>query len=133
MIDVQAELYTIGREAILTEHSNVTMSSTVTLKPSDFPFVSIVEEDNAVYKRTSDSARIENHAEVMIEVNVYTTGNSKQQDARSIMATLDKKYGDIGLQRMMLSPVPNYNDTTIYRLIARYRGIISTKKEIYRR
>ena len=133
MIDVQAELYTIGRQAILEEHKEVTLSSTTTLKPTSFPFVSIVEKDNAVYARTRDSRNIENHAEIMIEVNVYTTGDNKQQYARSIMATLDAKYGAIGLQRMMMNPIPNYNDTTIYRLIARYRGIISTNKEIYRR
>ena len=133
MIDVQAELYTIGRGAVKAVYPDVEVSSTYNLAPSEFPFVSIVEGDNSVYRQTMDSARIENHANIMLEVNVYTTGDNKQSMARSIMAVLDEKYGVIGLERMMMNPITNFNDTTVYRIVARYRGIISTKKEIYRR
>ena len=133
MIDVQAELYTIGREAILTQYPKTEVSSTYTLQPTKFPFVSIIEGDNAVYKATSDSARLENHASIMIEVNIYTTGDSKQSLARGIMAALDSKYSGLGLERIMMNPITNYNDTTVYRIVARYRGIISTNKQIYRR
>lgn len=133
MIDVQAELYTIGRQAVLDKFPNAELSSVFTLKPTRFPYVSIIEQDNRVYGATRDSANIENHAEIMLEVTVYTTGDKKQQECRAIIAEIDKEYGKIGLQRMMLNPVTNYNDTQIYRMIARYRAVISKNKEIYRR
>lgn len=133
MIDVQAELYTIGRQAVLDKFPNAELSSTVTLKPTRYPYVAIVEQDNRVYRATSDSESLENHAEIMLEVTVYTTGERKQQECRAIMGEIDKEYGKIGLQRMMLNPVTNYNDTQVYRMIARYRAVISKNKEIYRR
>lgn len=133
MIDVQAELYTIGRKAVLDKYPNAELSSTLTLKPERFPYVSIIEQDNRVYGATRDSKSLENHAEIMLEVTVYTTGERKQQECRAIIGEIDKEYGKIGLQRMMLNPVTNYNDTQIYRMIARYRAVISKNKEIYRR
>ena len=133
MIDVQSELYTIGREAIITDYPETEVSSTYNLQPSKFPFASIVEIDNSVYTPTSDSARVENHANITLEVQIYTTGANKQSEARGILSSLDEKYGGIGLTRMMSSPVTNLNDTNVYRLVARYRGIISINKEIYRR
>ena len=133
MIDVQAELYTIGRKAVLEQYPEVELSSTLTLKPTKFPYVSIIEEDNAVFKRTSDSKRLENHARIMLQVDVYTTGNRKQQEARAIIGVIDETYGNIGLRRTMLSPTLNYNDTSVYRMTARYECIVSKDKEIYRR
>ena len=132
MIDVQAELYTIGRNAVLEQFPDAVLSSTETLKPVRFPYVSIIEEDNSVYKRTSDSRKIENHARLMIQVDCYTTGDRKQQVARSIMGIIDETYGNIGLRREMLFPTINYNDTSIYRMTARYTCVVSDKKEIYR-
>lgn len=133
MIDVQSEIYTIGRDAILTDYPETEISSTYNLQPSKFPFASIVEIDNSVYTPTSDSARVENHANITIEVNVYATGNDRQSKARGILSSLDKKFGGIGLTRMMSNPVTNLYDANVYRIVARYRGIISTNKEIYRR
>lgn len=133
MIDVFAELYTIGRNAVIEEYPNAEVSSTQTLKPTHFPYTSIIEGDNSVYSPTRDSARMENHAQIMLEVQVYTTGDSKQTDCRAIIGVIDRVYGNIGLQRIMMSPVTNYNDTTKYRMVARYTGIISRNKEIYRR
>ena len=133
MVDVQAELYTIGRNVVLDKYPNAELSSTYTLKPTRFPYVSIIEQDNRVYRATSDSDDLENHAEIMLEVTVYTTGDRKQQVCREIIGEIDKEYGKIGLQRMSLNPVTNYNDTQIYRMVARYRAVISKNKEIYRR
>ena len=133
MIDVQAELYTIGRNAVIAEYPDAEVSAATLLQPSKFPCVSIVEASNKVFRQTSDSARIENHAEIMIEVNVFATGDRKQQDCRAIMNVIDTKYGNIGLERIMMYPIDNFNDTTVYRMVARYRGVISVNKEIYRR
>lgn len=133
MIDVQPELYTIARNALLEKVPTAETSSTYTLKPSHFPFASIEESDNSVYRRTSDSADIENHAEIMIEINTYAVGDDKMRVCRDMMGAIDEAYGKIGLQRIAMLPVINYSDTSVYRLTARYRGIISKNKEIYRR
>lgn len=132
MIDVQAELYTIGRKAVIEEYPDAELSSTQTLKPVRFPYVSIIEIENSVYRRTSDSRAIENHARIGLQVDVYTTGDRKQQEARNIMAIIDNAYGNIGLRRIMLYPTNNYNDTSVFRMTARYECVVSTNKEIYR-
>lgn len=132
MIDVQAEIYTIGRNAVLDKYPDVELSSTLTLKPSRFPYVSIIEEDNSVYASTSDSRKIENHARIMIQVDVYATGDRKQQIARDIMSIIDTAYGNIGLRRIMLYPTTNYNDTSVFRMTGRYSFVVDENKNIYR-
>ena len=39
----------------------------------------------------------------------------------------------LNFTRTMLEPVPNQDDATIYRMLGRYRAVISKEKTIYRR
>ena len=39
----------------------------------------------------------------------------------------------MGFSRSTLTPVPNEYESTIYRMVARYRATVSFEKTIYRR
>ena len=39
----------------------------------------------------------------------------------------------MGFSRSTLTPVPNENDSTIYRMVGRYRATVSSDHEIFRR
>jgi len=39
----------------------------------------------------------------------------------------------LGFTRIVLNPVPDMNDATIYRMVARYRAVVSRDEIIYRR
>ena len=88
-----------------------------------FPHVSIVEQDNyptLTHLSTSDS---EEYATIMYEVNVYSNKSSgKKAQCRSIMKVIDDLMYRRNFTRISLSPVPNLENATIYRLVARYRA-----------
>lgn len=99
--------------------------------PARFPAVTIEEKDNYVYTRAS-TTKIENAANVMYEVNVYTNRvGYKKQDAQEIMSFIDEILSGLMLTRTMMQPIGNLSDATIYRMMARYKATVDTGFMIY--
>lgn len=101
-----------------------TSSSTPEKPPTKFPVVTIVEADNSVYKRMR-TTNIENAASLMYEVNVFSNKSGyKKSEAKAIMDTIDEQFAALGFTRTMCNPVSNLQDATIYRMVARYEGVV---------
>nr|DAO60942.1 MAG TPA: PORTAL PROTEIN, 15 PROTEIN, HEAD PROTEIN, VIRAL INFECTION, TAILED.2A [Herelleviridae sp.] len=134
MIDIEHELFEILATTVRNKYPKVFITGEYVKAPSSFPCVSIIEVDNQVNRSTRDSGNIENHVQVLYEVNVYSNKTSgKKSECKSIIALIDSKLGELGFTRTMLNPIPNEENATIYRMIARYRAVISKDKTIYRR
>lgn len=134
MIDVENEIFSAVSEVVRAGYPKVFMTGEYVKSPSSFPCVSLVEISNAVYRNSSTTTVEENHAAVTYEVNVYSNkSKGKKAECREIVNVIDRKLAEIGFTRMMLEPVPNMEDATIYRMVARYRAIVSKEKIIYRR
>lgn len=99
--------------------------------PAKFPAVTIIEQDNSVVQRMR-TLNIENAANLMYEVNVYTnTGGAKKLDAKKIMATIDREFAKLNFTRTMCSPMPNLQEAHIYRMVARYTATVDRSLNIY--
>lgn len=123
MIDVENQIYTPIAEALREAFPGIDTSGEYVKAPSAFPHVSIVEQDNyptLTHLNTSDS---EEYATIMYEVNVYSNkASGKKAQCRSIMKVIDDLMYRRNFTRISLSPVPNLENATIYRLVARYRA-----------
>lgn len=134
MIDIEAEVFDIVSSDVRLKYPKVYMTGEYVKSPSSFPCVSLIETDNQVYRNTRDSGCIENHAQIQYEVNVYSNRTSgKKAECKEIISLIDSKMEKLGFTRTFMNPVPNEQDATIYRMIARYRAIVSKNKTIYRR
>lgn len=134
MIDIEAEVFGIVSSDVRLKYPKVYMTGEYVKSPPSFPCVSLIETDNQVYRNTRDSGCIENHAQIQYEVNVYSNRTSgKKAECKEIISLIDSKMEKLGFTRTFMNPVPNEQDATIYRMIARYRAIISKNKTIYRR
>lgn len=134
MIDIENAVFNAVVTKVREQYPDIYMVGEYVKSPSSFPAVSLVEMDNAIRTDTIDSGSNENHANVMYEVNVYsnkTTG--KKSECKSIIALIDEEMLLLGFVRATLTPVPNMNDSTIYRMVGRYRATASSNYEIYRR
>lgn len=59
----------------------------------------------------------------MYEINVYSNKvGTKKSEAKAIMQLIDGMMYERNFTRIALTPVPNLEDATIYRLTARYRA-----------
>ena len=134
MIDIESEIFDIISKKVRGMYKSIFMTGEYVKSPPSFPCVSIIEMDNQIYRNTRTSNYIENHSQVMYEVNVYSNKTSgKKSEAKKILSIIDTVFEKLGFTRIMVSPVPNEQDATIYRIVARYRAIISKEKVIYRR
>lgn len=134
MIDVENEIYDRVADKLREAFNGIGIAGEYVQSPSQFPFVSIIEADNTPLQRTQTSDSGENHAILMYEINVYSNkAKGKKAECKAIVAVVDSEMMTMGFTRMMLNPIQNMNDATVYRILGRYRAVVSKTNVIYRR
>ena len=69
-----------------------------------------------------DSSDEEQFATLMYEINVYSNKTSgKKTECKNIMDSIDRILYGMNFTRISRTPVPNLEDSSIYRITARYR------------
>jgi len=131
MTDCENEVYTRVAKVLREKFPGIDIAGEYVNAPSSFPHVSITQSDNSVItEQTTGCAEM---AQVMFEVNVYSNKTEgKKTECKSIMREIDKVLFSMNFKRLALTPVPNMEDATIYRLVARYR-VATDGKYFYRR
>lgn len=131
MIDCENEVYTRIAEVLRDKFPGINLSGEYINAPSVFPHVSITQSDNSVIPdKTTGTAEM---AQVMFEVNVYSNKTSgKKTECKAIVKQIDKILFSMNFRRMAMTPVPNMEDATIYRIVARYR-VATDGENFYRR
>ena len=130
MIDVEAQIFTKVVQALPTTY----VSGVYEPVPSSFPAVYITEIDNSVWRNGISSSEVDNYAAITYEVNVYSNVKGrKKTECREIANTVDGVMKGLNFTRMSMNPVPNLADSTIYRIVARYRAVVGQNETLYRR
>lgn len=131
MNDCENEVYTRVARVLRETFPGVDIAGEYINAPSRFPHVSITQSDNSVIREYTTCCT--EMAQMMFEVNVYSNKTEgKKSECKSIMKEIDKVLFSMNFRRIALTPVPNMEDATIYRLVARYR-VASDGKHFYRR
>ena len=131
MIDIENFLFTQVKTAL---PSGTQAGATYSKSQSKFPFVTLVVVDNTVVEKFINSARIENFADIMVEVNVYSNKTAgKKEECKKLIKIADEVLSNLNLTRTFCQPTPNLEDATVYRMTARYRAIVDNELNIYRR
>lgn len=134
MIDMENEIFNEVSAQVREQYSDIFMTAEYVKTPPSFPCVSLVEVDNATFRNTQTAEGKENHVAVMYELNVYSNRTKgKKAECKEIAAFIDEILMGLNFTRTMLEPVPNQDNATIYRMLGRYRAVISKEKTIYRR
>ncbi len=134
MIEIETEMFSAIASKLRANFPGIFVAGEYTQAPATFPCVTIEQMDNYTYERSQTNALSENHANVTFEVNVYSNKlGSKKSECKTISAFIDAEMQSLGFTRILLNPIPNLNDATIYRIVGRYRAVVSTDKTIYRR
>lgn len=137
MIDIENEIFTKIADALHAAYpdpnedtNGIFVTGEYVNAPSSFPAVSVIEMDNA----SSDwDTSGETHAQVMYEVNIYSNLRyGKKAQCKAIAQIIDRIFDRYNFSRMMLQPIPNVNDSTIYRMVGRYRAKVDNNENIYR-
>lgn len=134
MIDVENDVFSEVAGKARERFPKLYVTGEYVKSPPSFPCVSIVEIDNATFRNSQTTESQENHVAVSYEVNVYSNKTKgKKAECKEIVAFVDEVLMSLNFTRIMLEPVPNQNDATIYRMLGRYRAVVSRNKTIFRR
>lgn len=133
MIDCENEVYTRLAKVLREKFPKIDIASEYVKSPSSFPHVSITQSDSYVPTELQDSGMRENMAVVVFEINVYSNKTEgKKTECKKIVRTIDDELYSMNFRRTAMTPVPNLEDATIYRITARYR-VATDGKYFYRR
>jgi len=98
----------------------------------EFPCITLREISNVDDMDTRDSSGT-NHVDTTIQIDIFTTGNSRENDALEIAYDIDDLLGGTyRLPKIMAEPIDNYVDINVYRYVLRYSYKISRNNTIYR-
>lgn len=133
MINIEKAVYSSAVDAFKSSWPSGSCYGEPVEVPASFPCMTLIEEDNSTYIRSLDAEKREHHASLVYDVNVYSNliEGAKQQ-CKSILETVDEKMQDMGFTRMFCRQTKN-QDERIFRMTARYRGVVSEDYRIYRR
>ena len=131
MIDCENEVYTRIARVLRDKFPGIKIAGEYVNAPSSFPHVSITQSDNSVVsEQMTGSAEM---AQVMFEINIYSNkANGRKTECKSIAKVIDDVMFKMNFKRIALTPIPNMEDATIYRIVARYR-VMTDGKYFYRR
>lgn len=133
MIDCENEVYSRLTDVLTKEFKKINTASAYVNAPAEFPHVSIVQSDSYPVTDGLTNGDSEAYAVAMFEINVYSNkrGGSKTE-CKKIIKVIDDWMYKHNFTRIALTPVPNMQDATIYRMTARYR-VVTDGVHFYRR
>lgn len=134
MIDCENEVFSRVHDAIIAEFPNADIASEYVRSPSTFPHISVEMVDNPVHRVSLTMSSVDDvYADPVFAVNIYSNKTEgKKSECKAIAKVIDSVFMGMNFNRMALTPVPNLEDASIYRLTARYRGM-TDGKYFYRR
>ena len=144
MIDCENYIYTQLRNAVKAEYPTADFSSVYVNQPSTPLHVSVEMRSNTEKPNTIDSSMIEQYADMMIEVNVYSTkADTAKSEAKGVINIISTTMRTLNFRRIFCSPVPNLdrgdrsakannNSGSVYRILAQFEGTASST-HLYRR
>lgn len=134
MIDIESQVFGRVAAKLRETFKGIYVTGEYVKTPPSFPAVSLTEMDNIPLVRTQTTDSVENHAVLMYELNVYSNKTAgKKTESRMIAGVVDEEMAAMGFTRIMLNPIPNMDDATIYRITGRYRAVVSKDHTITRR
>lgn len=133
MIDVESTVFSRVAAAFTAAYPDGSRYGEPVDTPAKFPCLTLVEDDNATYQRSQDTSLTEHHAALLYTANVFSNKDSgAKQECKAIMALVDEQMQQMGFTRLFCNQTKNL-DSKIYRMTARYRGVVSEKNIIFRR
>lgn len=136
MIDVENEVIDRVKKALAGAFSEICVTSELGKEPDTYPAIAVVMIDNPTYERTLTlGRRTEHHSAPVFQLDCYSNkAEGRKTECKAIIAMADAAMQNMGFTRFFgPQQIPNMLDASVYRLTARYRGVVSENKFIYRR
>lgn len=134
MIDYEVDIFDELARLVLAEYPEAFVSNEYVRVPSQFPAVFILEASNVEERSMVSSHEGEEGAALTYEVQVaHPSRDGGKATCKSIVGILADRMRMRNFARTMCMPVDNSEDPTVYRMVARFTGVIDRFGTHYRR
>lgn len=137
MIDIETGLFSRIVDTLEERYDwakDVLFVNDIIASSQQFPCVAIFERENRTANSGQDSSGEENFSVLDYEVDVYTNSKeTRREEARKIMDAIDRLMISMNFRRRTMEQVPNLEDWSVFRLLARYTVITDRAGTLYRR
>lgn len=124
MIDIENDVINLVARTVHQTWPSAFVGGEYTEYPSAMPAVTVEEIDNSVYQKMR-TENIENAASVTYQINVFSNkAGGRKSEAKRILSAIDNALSANGFTRVMTNHIPNLNDSTIFRIVARYEAVV---------
>lgn len=118
IIDIETSQYNRVKDGVKSLCINSGTAEPQT--PPSFPYLSFVQKDNPIYRKTSDSGGKENHVQPMIQIDAFST--TSMYNAKQIIKLADTVMVGDGWERILLQPTQSVSP---FRMTARYQAVVT--------
>lgn len=133
MRDCENQVFTQLKSKILEQYPTADVASEYVIAPSRFPHISIVMADTYTSSYYLSNKDEEDYTVCMFEINIYSNkASSKKSECKAIAELISKELYSMNFIRTAQTVVPNLENNSIYRIVARYT-VATDGKFFYRR
>ncbi len=134
MIDVEVDFFDELARLVLAEYPGAYVSNEYERVPSMFPAVFVLESSNTEERSTVSTYEGEEAALLTYEVQVaHPSSDDGKATCKRILQLLSERMRMRNFARNMCMPVDNSEDPSVFRMIARYTGIVDRFGRHFRR
>lgn len=134
MIDIEISLFNEIARPLVAKYPDVYASSRAIVAPPRFPAVTIIQSVNSEVQSRVDTSGEENANSLTYDVNVYSnSAKDGKTICKDILQIVDEVMRNRNFTRVFSEPLDNAADPSIYRMHARYIGLIDKNLVHYRR
>ena len=109
---------------------NKFVSTVITKKPTSFPAGSLIEMSNTTVRSAQTSTPVENRSRIMYQLEVFDTTKA---GCRAAFAAVDDEMISMNFTRISGDFINNFDNTEVFRYVARYEAEIDPDGNLYRR
>lgn len=131
MIDVANEVFTAVASAIREQHPTAAVVGENVKMPASFPCVAMDETYNV--SAHADSSNEDKFSAVTYRVQVFSTGEGKRGQARTIFKTVSDAFRGLNLIRKTYTTTPDVYNSSVYQITATFEGHVRQDGMIFRR
>jgi len=134
VIDIETDLFDELARLVLADWPDAFVSAEYVPVPGGFPAVFVTEASNVEHGPMVSTYEGEEGAALTYEVQVaHPTAEGGRATCKAILALLSEHMRALNFARTTCMPLDNSEDPGVYRMVARYTGVVDRFGTHYRR
>lgn len=134
MIDPEPYVFDRVARAVLDRYPNAYVTSRYVEAPPQFPAVMVTQPDSSSLPGGADSSLRERFAVVTFKAEVCSNSESSaKSECKEIISVISEVMAKLNMTRRQCGPAPNAADPSIYRMTARFTGVVGEDEKFYTR